>query len=128
MNKNFKQKSISGITWNLTERLGNQLIRFFLGIILARILFPSDYGIIGLTSVVIVVFQIFIDGGFMMVLIQRKKNSDIEYSTVFWIKVFLAIVSYCIIYFSSIYFAKFYKIPELEPILKVISLGLIINA
>lgn len=128
MNKNFKQKSISGITWNLTERLGNQLIRFFLGIILARILFPSDYGIVGLTSVVIVVFQIFIDGGFMMVLIQRKKNSDIEYSTVFWIKVFLAIVSYCIIYFSSIYFAKFYKIPELEPILKVISLGLIINA
>lgn len=128
MDKSFKQKSISGITWNLTERLGNQLIRFFLGIILARILFPSDYGIVGLTSVVIVIFQIFIDGGFMMVLIQRKKNTDIEYSTVFWIKVFLAIVSYSIIYFSAFYFAKFYKIPELESVLKVISLGLIINA
>lgn len=128
MDKSFKQKSINGITWNLIERLGNQLIRFFLGIILARKLFPSDYGIVGLTTVVIVVFQIFIDGGFMMVLIQRKKNTDLEYSTVFWIKVFLALLSYFIIYFTSFYFAQFYKIPQLESVLKVISLSLIINA
>lgn len=128
MDNNFKKKSISGIFWNLTERLGNQFIRFFLGIILARILFPADYGIVGLTTVIIVISQIFIDGGFMMVLIQRKKNTDIEYSTVFWIKVIMAFISYSIIYFSAFYIAQFYKIPQLESVLQVISLVLIISA
>jgi O-antigen/teichoic acid export membrane protein len=128
LDNNLKQKSISGIIWNLTERLGNQFIRFFLGIILARMLFPADYGIVGLTTAVIVIAQIFIDGGFMMVLIQRKKNSDIEYSTVFWIKVALSLFSYSFIYFSSFYIAQFYKIPQLESVLQVIALVLIISA
>lgn len=128
MDNNLKKKSASGIFWNLTERLGNQFIRFFLGIVLARILFPADYGIVGLTTVVIVISQIFIDGGFMMVLIQRKKNSDVEYSTVFWIKIILAIFTYAIIYFSAFYVAQFYKIPQLESVLQVISLVLIISA
>ena len=128
MVNNFKKKSISGIIWNLTERLGNQFIRFILGIILARMLFPVDYGIVGLTTVVIVIAQIFIDGGFMMVLIQRKKNSDIEYSTVFWIKIIFSFISYILIYFSSFYIAQFYKIPQLESVLQVISLVLIIGA
>ena len=128
MDNNLKQKSISGIIWNLTERLGNQFIRFFLGIILARMLFPADYGIVGLTTAVIVIAQIFIDGGFMMVLIQRKKNSDIEYSTVFWIKIVFSFIAYILIYFSSFYIAQFYKIPQLEAVLQVISLVLIISA
>lgn len=128
MNNSLKKKSVSGIIWNLTERIGNQFIRFFIGIILAGVLLPSDYGVVGLTTVVVVVAQIFIDGGFMMVLIQRKENSDIEYSTVFWIKISLALLSYSIIFFCSDYIALFYNIPIFSDVLKTTSLVIIISA
>jgi O-antigen/teichoic acid export membrane protein len=128
MNNSLKKKSISGIIWNLTERLGNQFIRFFIGIVLAQVLLPEDYGVVGLTTVIIVVAQIFIDGGFMMVLIQRKDNTDLEYSTVFWIKMLLSFISYFVIFFSADFISDFYQIPSFSNVLKVTSLVLIISA
>lgn len=125
---NFKKKTINGVLWNLTERLGNQVIRFSLGIILARLLLPSDYGIIALTTVVIAFSEIMIDGGLMMILIQRSNNTDQEYSTVFWSKLFSALLIFLLIFFSAKYIAQFYEVPILEKVLRLIALVLIINS
>lgn len=125
---NFKIKTRSGVLWNLTERLGNQAVRFLLGILLARLLIPQDYGVFAITLIIISIAEVINDGGFMMVLVQRKHNSPKEYSTVFWIKIILAFLSYFIIFLLSPFFASFYGTPELENVLRVISLIMIMNA
>jgi O-antigen/teichoic acid export membrane protein len=124
----FKSKTIGGVFWNLTERLGNQVIRFSLGIILARLLLPSDYGIIALTIIIISFSEIIADGGFMMVLVQRRNNTDKEYSTVFWSKILSALIIFSLIFISAKYVANFYEIPILKNVLRLISVALIINA
>ncbi|MBO6881103.1 lipopolysaccharide biosynthesis protein [Winogradskyella sp.] len=125
---NIKSKTIKGVLWNLTERLGNQIIRFCLGIILARLLMPSDYGIIALTTIIIAFSEIIADGGFMMVLIQRRENTDREYSTVFWSKLISASIIVSIIFFLAPLVAGFYDTSILKNVLRLISLSLVINA
>ncbi|WP_422107349.1 lipopolysaccharide biosynthesis protein [Winogradskyella sp.] len=122
-----KSQTINGIFWNLTERFGNKIIRFSLGIVLARILLPEDYGILALTSIVILFSEIISDGGYMMVLIQRKDNTQIEYSTVFWSKLLVTTIIFFVIIIASPFIADFYETPILKDVLRIISIALIIN-
>lgn len=89
---------------------------------------PSDYGIIALTTIIIAFSEIIADGGFMMVLIQRRENTEKEYATVFWSKLLSATVIFVLIFFSASFVADFYDIPLLKNVLRLIALSLVTNA
>ena len=64
--ESLKQKSINGVIWNLIEKIGVQLIKLILGVILARLLTPEDYGLVGMVTVFFAIAMVFIDSGFGM--------------------------------------------------------------
>lgn len=114
--------------WSVTERFGNQGIQFLIGLMLARLLLPEDYGLLGMLLVFISLAQVFVDGGFSAALIRRKEVSDEDYSTVFWFNLGVAVVCYLIIFTASPFIADFYDEPLLAPLAKVVALNIIINA
>ena len=78
-------KSIHGIIWSAVERFSLQGVQFFIGIILARLLSPSDFGMIGMLSIFLGVSQTFIDCGFSSALIRQKDVTEEDYGTTFLI-------------------------------------------
>lgn len=123
---NLKQKTVNGVIWSLIERFSNQIIQFFVQIIIARLLFPSDYGMIGMLAIFMALAQTFTDGGFGNALIQKKDRNNTDYSTVFYFNITAGIILSIIFFFSSGLIASFYKMPKLELIIQVMSINLII--
>ena len=74
--ENLKQKTVSGIMWSAIERFSLQGVQFIIQIILARLLLPSDYGMIGMLAIFLQVAQVFIDSGFTNALIQKKYRTE----------------------------------------------------
>ena len=97
----LKQKTLSGVLWSCVERFSVQGIQFVIMVIMARILLPSDYGMIGMLAIFIAIAQTLIDSGFSNALIQKKDRSEIDYSTVFYFNIAVGIVLYFILFFSS---------------------------
>ena len=124
----LKQKTISGVLWSCVERFSVQGIQFVIMVIMARILLPSDYGMIGMLAIFIAIAQTLIDSGFSNALIQKKDRSEIDYSTVFYFNIAVGIVLYFILFFSSPLIARFYNTPELTGLTRVLALNLFINS
>lgn len=128
MSDSIRNKAIQGTLWSFIERFSVQLVQFFITIIMARILTPSDYGLIGMLAVFMSLSQVFIDGGFSSALIQRKDVSLIDYSTVFYINVGISFIIYGILYVIAPQISDFFGQQILTPILRVYSLTLVINS
>jgi O-antigen/teichoic acid export membrane protein len=125
---NLKQKTIFGFKWSLYESILSQGIQFAFGIILARLLSPKDFGLIGMLTIFISISQIFVEGGFTSAVIQKKNRSDIDYSTLFLTNLFISIFFYFLIFIFSPLIASFYNTDILEIIAKIIGLNIIINS
>lgn len=95
---------------------------------MARVLTPSDYGLIGMLAIFISLSQVFIDGGFSSALIQRKDRDEKDFSTVFYINVGISVILYLMLFALAPLIADFYVQPLLCPIIRVYSLNLVINA
>ena len=119
MAKNLKQKAASGMVWMAIQKYSTMIIQFISGIILARLLTPYDYGCIGMLSIFMVLAEAFIDGGFGSALIQKKRPTQEDYSTIFFWNLFMAVILYAVLYFSAPIIARFYKIPLLSMVLRV---------
>ena len=128
MNADLKQKTIKGVIWSLVQRFGVMTISFCTNLVLARLLTPDDYGVIGMLMIFISISNTFIDGGFGTALIQKKDPTQEDYSTIFFWNVIASILLTIILYFSSPLISKFYKMPLLADVLKVMGTVLIINA
>ena len=124
----LKQKTISGVSWSFVEQILVRGFNFVVGIILARLLLPSDYGLIGMLGLFIGISQIFIDGGFASALVQSKNPSDDDYSTVYIINVAVSLAAYLILFFTAPLIARFYNQPILIRILRFYALILVIGA
>lgn len=124
----IKQLTITGIFWRILENVYTQIITFVVGVILARLLEPREFGLIGMISIFIAVAQSFVDSGFTQALIRKKDCSDKDYSTVFYFNILVAIGFYIILYFSSELIASFFNQIELINIIRVLGLGIIINS
>lgn len=122
-----KNKVISGLFWRYGEKLGAQGVQFILTIILARLLSPSDYGMIALITVFIDVCTVFIESGFGAALIQKKNSDNLDFSTVFYFNIAMSIFLIVILYILSPYVAIFYSEPKLKNILRVLSINLLIG-
>ena len=128
MADDLKNKTVKGVYWSFVEQVLTRGANFIIGIILARLLNPTDYGLVGMLSVFICVSQIFIDGGLTTALIREKDASDADYSTAYFVNFSLSVVFYFILFFSAPIIADFYEQPLLKPLLRVVSLTLIISA
>ena len=128
MADSLKQKTIKGVSWSFIEQLLARGVNFFIGIVLARLLSPTDYGLIGLLSFFIAISQIFIDGGLSNALIREQNASEADYSTVFFINLGVSFLFYILLFFLSPFVASFYNQPLLTPLLRINSLILIISS
>lgn len=131
MNKNtnnLKQRTKAGLYWSLANNIANKGMQFVFSIILARLLSPSDYGIIGMLSIFLVIIQIFVESGFSQAIITKQNRTQKDLSTAFYFNIIIGIVGYLILFISSPFIATFYNMPILCPILKVIGIGVIFNS
>ena len=124
----IKQKTISGLLWSFIDTIAGQGIQFIVGIILARILSPREFGLIGMITVFIAISQSFIDSGFGNALIRKKNCNSTDYSTVFFFNLVVGLLFFLILYFSAPSISSFFKEPELRAIIQVLGTILIIDA
>lgn len=128
MAKSLKHKAAAGMIWTALQRYSTMFISFISGIILARLLTPHDYGCIGMLMIFMVLAESFIDGGFGSALIQKKRPTQEDYSTIFWWNLGMAVLMYAILYVSAPAIARFYDLPLLCDVLRVQGLVLFIYA
>jgi len=124
----LKQKTISGLTWSFTESLVGQGTSFIVGIILARILSPKEFGLIGMLTIFVAISQSFANGGFSQALVRKQDCTSKDYSTVFYYNVFIGLLFYVILYASSRSISDFFQEPILVDIIRVSGLVLVINS
>ncbi|MEQ8196863.1 MAG: lipopolysaccharide biosynthesis protein [Clostridiaceae bacterium] len=124
----LKKKTVAGFFWSMSDLIACQGIQFIIQIVLARILLPEDFGIIGMITVFIAVSQSFVDSGFTTALIREKDPSQEDYSTAFYFNLVMAFVMYIILFFSAGAISSFFNEPQLTAILRVLALVLIISS
>ena len=128
MPDSLKQKTITGATWSFAEQILTRGVNFVIGIILARLLSPTDYGLVGMLGVFLAISQLFIDGGLTSALIRTKDPSDKDFSTVYIINLSLSLVFYFILFVCAPFIAAFYNQPLLKSLLRAIALILVIGS
>lgn len=118
---------LSNLIWRFLERCGAQIVTFIVSIVLARILDPRVYGTIALITVITTILQVFVDSGMGNALIQKKDADDTDFSTVFYFNIVMCLGLYAILFFTAPLIAKFYDMPELTPVIRVLGITLIIS-
>lgn len=124
----LKDKTLHGVGWSFADNLVNQGVTFLIGLVLARLLSPEEYGLISIIVIFISVFNTIVDSGFSNALIRKVDVTDIDYSTVFWTNILVSVVLFFALFFSAPAIARFFNQPQLLPLTKVMSCVIIINA
>ena len=128
MPDSLKQKTITGVSWSFIEQVLARGVNFVIGIILARLLSPTDYGLVGMLGIFIAISQLFIDGGLTSALIRTKDPSDKDFSTVYIINMGLSVVFYFLLFFTAPVIADFYHQPLLKPLARAIAFIFVIGS
>lgn len=128
MQSDLSSQAIRGMLWSAMERFSVQGVQFVVSVIMARLLLPSDYGIVAMLFIVLQISQTLIDSGFANALIQRKDRSESDLSTVFYSNITISVILFLLIYLLAPCIAGFYRLPALTPVCRVISLSLVLNA
>lgn len=118
---------IKNFLWRFAERCGAQLVTFIVSIVLARILAPEDYGQIALITVFTTIMQVFVDSGLGTALIQKKDADDLDFSSVFYFNFAVCLVLYGVMFVAAPFIAAFYDDVTLTPLVRVISLTIVIS-
>lgn len=126
--EDIKQKAVKGVFWSFCERFGSLLILFAANVVLARMLTPEDFGIVGILMAFVMISQILIDGGLGNALIQRQKITKVDSSTVFYTNIIVATICYGILFFGNEAIAQFFEQPLLAQLIRVLGLVVIIDA
>lgn len=124
----LKDKAISGVKWNAIGRFSTQGVNFIIGLILARLLSPSDYGVVGMVGIFFAIAQTFIDSGFGSALIRKNDCTDTDYSTAFYFNVIVGLVCCILLWVASPFIANFFNTPILKDLIKVMSLNMFVSS
>lgn len=127
MGKSDRNSVLFNFIWRFAERCGAQLVTFIVSIVLARILSPEDYGKVALITVFTTIMQVFVDSGLGLALIQKKDADELDFSSVFYFNFVVCLVLYTVMFIVAPYIAEFYKDVSLTPIVRVISLTIVIS-
>ncbi len=124
----LKDKTVKGVGWSAADSFLSQGVSFVVGIVLARLLSPSEYGLIGLTTIFIVVLESVVDSGFSTSLIRKKSVSDDDYNTMFITNLVMSILMYLLLFFCAPLIARFFERPELIALVRAMGCLIIIQA
>ena len=128
MAESLKNKTVRGVTWSLIDNIANSGITFLVGLILARLLTPAEYGVMAMIAIFIAISTSIIDSGFSNALIRKNEVKKIDYDTVFYFNLVVSGILYIFLYLLSPAISSFFKEPVLIEVTRVISWILIINA
>lgn len=124
----IKKRTLSGLIWIFAEQIGSKLIQFIIGIILARLLSPTEFGLIGMLMIFISVSEGISSGGFIQALIRKGKVTETDYNTTFFYNFFVAIILFAILYLVSPFIANFYNETQLTDLLRFLLIIIIIDS
>lgn len=124
----LKQKTIGALLWNLLDRMGQQVLLFIVGILVANILSVEDYALVGMLAIFSAVANIVLDSGFSAALIQKKETTEEEFSSVFWFNLGMSILLYGTLLGCSPLIARFFNQPRLVELSAIIFLALPVNS
>jgi teichuronic acid exporter len=124
----LRSKALTGSAWAILEKFSLQIVQFVVSVVLARLLEPRDYGLIAITFIFTGISSAVTDGGFEKTLIREAEISPIQVNSVFYMNAVLGIVMMAVLFFSAPALAVFFSETSLVPILRVVSIGLFINA
>lgn len=124
----LKDKTIKGVGWSAIDNVAQYGVTFVVSIVLARLLSPDDYGLLGLIAIFTAVCGTLINAGFTTALIRKKDATDDDYNTVFIVNLGMSLLLYGIIFFCSPLIADFFQREELVWLTRVSSLGMIVGA
>ena len=128
MNLFSGNKTVTGVVWSAIERFSVQGLQFVLSIIIARLIDPSDYGLIAMLGIFLAIAQTFTDSGFSQALIQKKNRSAVDFSTVFYFNLIVSVFIFFLFWIGASDIASFYNEPKLEVITKWVALNIILTA
>ena len=128
MAESLKDKTVKGLGWSAVDNAARYGMQFVIGIVLARLLSPDDYGLLGLVGIVTVLCTALVNGGFTTALIRKKDATDDDYNTVFICNLAMSVLLYGVTFLCAPLIAGFFEREELIPLVRVSSLGLIIGA
>lgn len=127
MESSLTNQTVKSVVWSAVERFSVQAIQFVITIILARLVAPSEFGLIAMLAIFIAIAQSFVDSGFSSALVQKKNRTETDFSTVFYFNLAISILVYIVLFISAPYIALYYREPLLELICKWMGLSLIIQ-
>lgn len=128
MAETLKHKTLRGTVWSSIERFSVQGIMFVVMIIMARILTPADYGLVGMLTIFIAISQTLVDSGFSNALIRKQDRTETDNSTVFYFNIAVAALLYLILALCAPLIARFYNEPQLTELTRVIGLSIVISS
>ncbi|MBV8039694.1 lipopolysaccharide biosynthesis protein [Bacteroides sp. AN502] len=128
MEDSLKNKTVKGIVWSSVERFSVQGIQFLVMIVMARLLTPKDYGLVGMVAIFIAVAQSLVDSGFSQALIRKQNRTETDNSTVFYFNIVVGILLYLVLFVIAPWVADFYDSPELTALMRVICLSVVFNS
>lgn len=126
--RSLKDKTVKGVGWSAIDNVAQHLVTFIVGVVLARLLTPDDYGLLGIITIFTAICTALINGGFSNALIRKTDVTDDDYSTVFIVNLGMSILLYVIICFCSPLIADFFEREELVSLIRVSSISIIIGA
>lgn len=124
----LKKKTIGGLVWSFGDLIGNQGIQFLIQIILARLLLPEHFGLIGMILIFIALSNSLVDSGFTQALIRERHANQTDYSTVFYFNLVVSFLIYLILFLAAPAISRFFGEPQLVALVRVLSIGIVINA
>lgn len=128
MAESLKRKTVKGIVWSTLERFSVAGVNFIFGLILARLLMPTDYGAIAMLSIFMAIAQTFIDSGFSNALIRKPDRTETDNATAFYFNIGVGLAAYFSLYLAAPYIAQFYKTSILIPLTRIMGLNLLLNS
>lgn len=126
--ESLKNRTVKGASWSFIESIAGQGITFLVGLVLARLLTPEEYGLIGIITIFIAVFNSIVDSGFSNALIRKNDAKDIDYNTVFISNLIVSVVLFGVLFLCTPLIGRFFNQPQLIPLLRVMGSIVIINA
>lgn len=124
---NTKSKALSGLMWSFMEKFGAQCVTLIVSIVLARLIDPKIFGLISIVTVFMAILNVFVDSGLGNALIQKKEADAVDFSSVFFFNVFMCTVLYVLLFLTAPLIAKFFDLPELSPVIRVMGISLIFS-
>lgn len=128
MSESLKNKTVKGVVWSTLERFSVAGVNFIFGLILARLLMPSDYGAIAMLAIFMAVAQTFIDSGFSNALIRKPDRTETDNATAFYFNIGVGLLAYFLLYLVAPSIARFYETPILIPLTRIMGLNLLFNS